>query len=324
VSVTPPAAVDAGRPTRLGDATASLDRVGLHRRAPDAARVCVGLATRGRPIEVQRIVERVRQQTLRPQQIVVACVNQGDVGELEESDDLMIAIGPPGLARQRNRVLANLAPDCEFVVFFDDDFWPRRDWLGVVVEAFRRDPDLACVTGNVVADGILGPGLSYAAAERAVDGEPSTPPQWRIDGYSPYGCNMAFRRSAIDGLRFDERLVLYGWLEDFDFGARVARGRGRLVRLGAAIGAHLGVKGARVSGLRLGYSQVMNPFYMRRKGTLSARGALRQILRNVCANAAKALWPEPYVDRRGRLLGNFIAVGDLARGRCTPERAERL
>jgi hypothetical protein len=324
VSVAPPATANAGRPAGYGALAASLNHVGLQSRAPETPRVCVGLATRGRPVEVQRIVERLRQQTLRPQAIVVACVDQGDVGELEESDDLTIALGPAGLARQRNRVLANLPPDSEFVVFFDDDFWPRRDWLGVVVEAFRRDPALACVTGNVVADGILGPGLSYAAAQRAVDGDPSVLPQWRIDGYSPYGCNMAFRRSAVEELRFDERLVLYGWLEDLDFGARVARRRGRLVKLGAAIGAHLGVKGGRVSGRRLGYSQIMNPFYMRRKGTLSARGALRRVLRNVCANAVKSLWPEPYVDRRGRLVGNFIAVGDLALGRCTPERAERL
>ncbi len=320
MSAAPPAAAGAAPPARFAAAAGLLDDVG----SPGAARLCVGVATRGRPVEVQRLVERLRQQTLRPQAIVIACVSESDVGALTESDELKILPGPAGSARQRNRVLANLPDDCEFVVFFDDDFWPRRDWLGIVVEAFRGDPALACVTGNVVADGILGPGLSYADAERAVDRDPSASPRWRIEGFSPYGCNMAFRRSAVEGMRFDERLVLYGWLEDLDFGARVARDRGRLVKLGAAIGAHLGVKGGRVSGRRLGYSQVMNPFYMNRKGTLSARGALRQVLRNLCANAAKSLWSEPYVDRRGRLVGNVIAVADLARGRCTPERAERL
>lgn len=288
-----------------------------------AARVCVCVATRGRPDEVERLVGRLREQTLRPQAIVIACVSRADVGALADDAQVKIVTGPAGLARQRNRALAAAPDDCEIAVFFDDDFWPRRDWLAVVAAAFRADPTLACVTGNVVADGILGPGLTYAEAERAVDGGPSARPTWRIDGYSPYGCNMAFRRSAIGGLHFDERLVLYGWLEDYDFGARVARS-GRLIKLGAAIGAHLGVKGGRVSGRRLGYSQIMNPFYMRRKGTMSPRGALRQALRNLCANAAKSLWPEPYVDRRGRLLGNFIAIDDLVRGRCTPERAERL
>ena len=291
--------------------------------ASAAARVGVCIATRGRPAEVARLVGRLRAQTLRPETIVIACVSRGDVGGLADDDAVKIVAGPAGLARQRNRALAALPDACEFAVFFDDDFWPRRDWLAEVVAAFRADPTLAGITGNVVADGILGPGLTYAEAERAVDGDPDARPTWRIDGHSPYGCNMAFRRSAIGGLHFDERLVLYGWLEDYDFGARVARS-GRLIKLGSAIGAHLGIKGGRVSGRRLGYSQLMNPFYMRRKGTMSPRGALRQVLRNLCANAAKSLWPESYVDRRGRLIGNFIAIDDLLRGRCTPERAERL
>ena len=322
------AAAGMAPPERMAFAPRAPDQTALPSRAPTAAattaHVCVGVATRGRPNEVTKLVERLRQQTLRPDVIVIACVNRRDVGALVEGDDLKILIGPAGLARQRNRILAALPDDCEFVVFFDDDFWPRRDWLATVVAAFHRQPALGCITGNVVADGILGPGLSYADAAQAVDHDSAPTPDWQIDGYSPYGCNMAFRRSAVEGLQFDERLVLYGWLEDYDFGARVAQGHNRLIKLGAAIGAHLGVKGGRVSGRRLGYSQIVNPFYMRRKGTMSTRAAVRQVLRNVCANAAKSLSPEPYVDRRGRLIGNFIAFGDLLRGRCTPERAGRL
>jgi Glycosyl transferase family 2 len=312
------------RPVTASALRAPGDLAPASRSDPSPASVCVGVATRGRPREVQKLVERLREQTAPPQAIIIACVSESDIGALAESEDLKILPGPAGSSRQRNRVLANLPGDCEFVVFFDDDFWPRRDWLTSVVAAFRAEPTLACVTGNVVADGILGPGLTYAEAERAVDGDPSFAPPWRIEGYSPYGCNMAFRCSAIEGLRFDERLVLYGWLEDLDFGALVARDRGRLTKLGAAVGAHLGVKVGRMAGRRVGYSQVMNPFYMNRKGTLSTRRTVLQVLRNVCANAAKLLRPEPYVDRRGRLIGNFMAAADVARGRITPERAESL
>ena len=137
-----------------------------------AARVGVCVATRGRPAEVARLVGRLREQTLRPEAIVVACVSRSDVGGLADDDEVQIVAGPAGLARQRNRALAALPDACEFAVFFDDDFWPRRDWLAEVVAAFRADPTLACITGNVVADGILGPGLTYAEAERAVDGDP--------------------------------------------------------------------------------------------------------------------------------------------------------
>ncbi len=68
----------------------------------------------------------------------------------------------------------------------------------------------------------------------------------------------------------------------------------------------------------------MNPVYMHRKNTMTTVEVVRQIGRNVTANLVKSLRPEPYVDRRGRLLGNLIATLDLLRLRLTPERAASL
>jgi GT2 family glycosyltransferase len=221
-------------------------------------------------------------------------------------------------------VLEQAAAEADYVVFFDDDFLPDDRWLEVVVAHFESDPSVAGVTGNVVADGILGPGLTFEEGDAALAGADRDGLDWRVEGYSPYGCNMAYRVAAIGGMRFDERLVLYGWLEDRDFGARVAATGRRLVKLGAALGVHLGVKRGRVSGRRLGYSQIANPSYMRAKGTISRRGAMKSALRNVAANLAKSPWPEPYIDRRGRLWGNALAALDLLKGVCEPERAERL
>ena len=138
-----------------------------------------------------------------------------------------------------------------------------------------------------------------------------------------YGCNMAFRVVDIAGHRFDERLPLYGWQEDTDFSRRVARGR-PILRLHGLRGVHLGVKRGRVSGVRFGYSQIVNPLYLVRKGTGTGRWAANLIGRNVLANAALSLRPEPEVDRFGRLKGNLIAAGHLLRGRCDPEFILRL
>jgi hypothetical protein len=41
-------------------------------------------------------------------------------------------------------------------------------------------------------------------------------------------------------------------------------------------------------------------------------------------NAARAAWPEPHVDRAGRLRGNLLAVWDLLRGRASPGRILEL
>ena len=228
------------------------------------------------------------------------------------------------MAGQRNVVLDQHPDRAEFVAFFGDDFYPHDDWLRVVYETFRNDQTVACITGNVVADGVCGPGLTYDDAVRQLRLHAPASYPWVTDGCSPYGCNMAFRVSATIRLRFDERLVSYGWLEDRDFGARIPKREGRLIKLGAARGVHLGTKNGRVSGRRLGYSQVMNPYYLKRKQTMTTSDALHHALKNISANAGKSIWPEPYVDRRGRLLGNLMAIGDILAGRCSPEWADRL
>jgi hypothetical protein len=89
-------------------------------------------------------------------------------------------------------------------------------------------------------------------------------------------------------------------------------------------GVHLGLKAGRVSGVRFGYSQVVNPIYLIRKGTVPVSFALPLILRNVAANILRSLRPEPHVDRRGRLRGNLRGFFHLLRGRVEPEHAQRL
>ncbi len=136
---------------------------------------------------------------------------------------------------------------------------------------------------------------------------------------------MGFRVAAIHdhGLRFDENLPLYGWLEDLDFCHQLSP-FGRIVKNERMTGVHLGVKTARGSGLRLGYSQIANPFYLWRKGTFHLDRALRLVSHNIFANLAKQFRCEPWVDRRGRALGNARALWDLVRGRLHPTRIREL
>jgi GT2 family glycosyltransferase len=120
-------------------------------------------------------------------------------------------------------------------------------------------------------------------------------------------------------LAFDEALPLYGWYEDIDLCRRLAP-HGRIVRVPAARGVHLGTKLGRTSGLRLGYSQIANPAYLARKGSYAWRRAAASMARNLAANLARSAAPEPWVDRSGRLRGNLIALSDLLRGRADPGR----
>lgn len=136
-----------------------------------------------------------------------------------------------------------------------------------------------------------------------------------------YGCNMAVRMDAVSrgGIRFDEKLPLYGWQEDVDFCRRLAP-QGRIVWSPALRGVHLGSKRGRSPGLRLGYSQVANPPYLIGKGTVSRSWALRLIGRNIAANLLGSLRTQGLVDRRGRLRGNLVALRDMVLGRMSPDR----
>ena len=91
------------------------------------------------------------------------------------------------------------------------------------------------------------------------------------------------------------------------------------------LGVHLGIKSGRVSGKRFGYSQIANPVYLIRKGTIPAAFALDSDRRATwLANVVRSVWPEPHIDRRGRLRGNILASAHLLSGRIEPEHILEL
>ena len=84
----------------------------------------------------------------RPAKILIACVEAADVEGLAAAPDLVVIASAPGLTLQRNAILDRLPGDCEFIVFFDDDFFPQREWLARAIAAFEARPDVACITGQ--------------------------------------------------------------------------------------------------------------------------------------------------------------------------------
>jgi glycosyltransferase involved in cell wall biosynthesis len=290
-----------------------------------APKICLIFPTRGRAEILKHVVAFVDRQTVKPDLIIVSCVSDEDVGDLPDQPGLIVVKGRPGLTVQRNHALDHVPDDFDVVIFLDDDFLMHGAWISEVLKALDSDLSIACVTGTVVADGIHGPGYSCDEGQAMLAKAGDLPERLIVAPTGgPYGCNMAFRASSIAGLRFDERLVLYGWQEDRDFGGQIWNRGGRVVRINTALGVHLGVKRGRVSGCRLGYSQVINPFYLVKKRTMPLRPALRHVMRNVASNLVRSVVPEPWVDRRGRLVGNLIGLWDCFRGRLTPERLERL
>jgi hypothetical protein len=83
---------------------------------------------------------------------------------------------------------------------------------------------------------------------------------------------------------------------------------------------HRGVKSARLSGVNFGYSQIANPLYLAKKGTMPAGMAYKLLTKNVIANHVRCLRPEPWVDRAGRVRGNWRGLRHLISGRLSPGR----
>jgi GT2 family glycosyltransferase len=288
-------------------------------------KVCVIFATRGRAELLKHVVDFVDSQTAKPELIIVSCVSDEDVGNLVSRPGMLVIKGKPGSSAQRNHALDQVPDDFDVVIFLDDDFLMHSTWIAEILKVFDSDPSIACITGTVIADGIGGPGFSFEEGRDILAGTCEIPARLTaVPTGGPYGCNMAFRARSIAGVRFDERLVLYGWQEDRDFGGQIWNLGGRVVRVNTALGVHLGVKRGRVSGRKFGYSQVINPLYLATKKTMPLRDAFDHVLRNVASNIVRSVAPEPWVDRRGRLKGNLIGIWDFVRGRLTPERAANL
>ncbi len=284
--------------------------------------LAIGIATRGRPAILAEVLHDLAAQTRAPDAIVVCHVTEDDIAALPARfPHIRFIAAPAGLPRQRNAILDAL-PGADAVLFLDDDFLAAPDYLRVTEQVLTAHPGCVVATGTVIADGAKGPGISVEEG-RAILARDSAPadPLAAQPHFNGYGCNMALRLEPMrdHALRFDENLPLYGWYEDLDLTRRLGA-HGAILRLAGARGVHLGSKSGRVPGQKLGYSQIANTVYLARKGTYPWNRALRSAARNMAMNAARAAFPEPWVDRAGRLRGNLIALGDLLRGRMHPMR----
>jgi GT2 family glycosyltransferase len=289
-------------------------------------RLVVIIPTFGRRQQLTRMLRHLENQHRLPDEVVVSAPDTTHVDTPGVTKfPVTYLFGATGSSAQRNNALTEALPKSDAVVFFDDDFVPADNYLQLVEHAFEENSDWAVVMGRPLHDGANNAGFTFeqglALLRDAHSLSRSTADV--VEHLGAYGCNMSARSRCIGDLRFDERLVLYGWQEDVDFTSQL-RNHGRIIELKAMTGVHLGIKSGRVSGLRFGYSQVANPLYLIQKGTVPATFALRLMARNILANAMKSIWPEEYIDRRGRLKGNLLAGFHWVKGQVEPEHILKL
>ena len=279
-----------------------------------AMKVAVAVASLGRPGNLRALLERLSLQSQLPFQVVLSMEKPSDCPDLSGLHfDVETVFGPRGSSVQRNRALDRLSNNADIVAFYDDDFVPSILSIQGIAETFAVFGRVNSITGLVLKDGVNGPGISAEEATEIVNAwdadRVAKTPEIIEDRFGCYGCNMAFRVSAVGKIRFDESLKGYAWFEDLDFSARVP---GRCIQTNAFAGVHCGEKAGREkSGRPLGYAQVANSIYLWRKGSLPFRFTFSSVLRHIAKNHIRMLHPEPWVDRKGRTIGNWAAIRDM-------------
>ncbi|WP_375400980.1 glycosyltransferase family 2 protein [uncultured Amnibacterium sp.] len=292
---------------------------------PDARAVVV-IASAGRPHLLRTVIGDVDALTGDGIEKVLSVPDAASLPDgVGEGDGWRIVTGTRGLAAQRNAAMDTLRGD-PVVFFFDDDATIRRDYVVNALAFFGDHPSVVGVTGRVLLDGAVSgevPVETARAALAASSADPRTGAWTRAREL--YGCNFAVRTSGAPGLRFDSRLPLYSWLEDHDFARRLMP-YGVLAKVDDCVIVHRAAAsgGGRQAHERLGYSQVMNPYYLWRKGSFPFWLLLNETIKRVAKNLVYSVGGSEREWRRRRVHGNALACADIVRRRITPERIAEL
>ncbi len=269
------------------------------------------ISSLGRPHTLHETVAALARQTTSPCAIVVSLCDAESL--LEETVRLALVrkiYGAKGLTRQRNNALPEIPTEAEYVLFLDDDVELAANYLESMERLLDGEPNVVLASGVSAMDGLRR--ARALTREEAVEAVRRHRCENKIEAAEgAYGCNMFVRRSLLETFRFDERLPLDGWLEDYDFSVR-CRGKGRVVWNFAICVAHIGAQRMGPErGLLVGYSQIANSFYLWQKGVIPSFARLLGKFWLPAGARGRRLFPAA----TGTDSRSHLALGDRSRAR---------
>ena len=288
------------------------------------------IASHGRPVILQQVMTHLLLQRRVPDEIVISAVGHDDISAAIATDFRVRSVfGSVGLTCQRNRGISCLIDTADVIAFIDDDFLVGDDYFLNMERIFEQDDSIVGVNGEIIADGANSPGFTFEEGLRLGQQyrlRKTMPVTRELSGRYAEGCNgiIACRTANIGSIRFDEPLPLYGWQEDLDFCGALRRS-GRLVRTNLVWGIHLRTKRGKGSEVRTRvFTGCQSSLYCSGRATCHLPMHSNWLRRTSSPTRIKSIRPESYVDRRGRLRGNFIGMFHLMTGRLTPEYILKL
>jgi GT2 family glycosyltransferase len=212
-------------------------------------KISVVIATMNRSSDLEKLMASLMAQTRLPDEVLIVDQSTDGMTRKVAEDVRASHAGKPfqlrylvqeekSLVKARNVGLSEAMGD--IITFFDDDVVLFEDYMELVERRFENDVTLGALSGNVVLperlsgwkwrlrqalmrfflvsrfDGrMTASGFGYPIYEREIE-------------HPMYvemlpGCNMSYRKEAIQGERFDEWFTGYGYREDADFSYRVSQ-----------------------------------------------------------------------------------------------------
>jgi GT2 family glycosyltransferase len=187
--------------------------------AADGARLALIVPTYRRPADLERCLRAVARQVRAPDQLIIV-VRQDDEAthavlrqpESAALAPMIVTVEEGGVVAALNAGMAAAAP-ADIIAFTDDDAAPRVDWLRLIEAGFAADSALGGLGGR---DWVYQHGRLEDASEPVVGRitwfgrcighhHHGVGPAREVDTLK--GVNMAFRARALEGVRFDTRLL---------------------------------------------------------------------------------------------------------------------
>jgi glycosyltransferase involved in cell wall biosynthesis len=294
--------------------------------------ISVVICSVNRAAILHETVLSIGQQIYQPAEIlIVSPAKEHVLGETLEIPGVRFILSPLGLPVQRNVGLDQVREECDLIAFFDDDIELSKSYLQEITKLFSANESILIASGRLLEDGGRGAIISRQQAHNlcaeydSVTTDADAVPRYSSSN-SAYGCNMVVRYVAAKKVRFDEGLPLYAWLEDRDYSHRITKSLHPPVEFEDAVAVHLGARSGRIGGVRMGFSEIVNPIYLWRKNrTFTLRYILVQYwTRCIAGNILGILSHDVEYDRVGLLKGNLIGLQHVLCGSCNPAHITEL
>lgn len=250
------------------------------------------IATFNRANELSRCLQKIEDGKICPERVII--VDASPVSGFHYNGKLNVLYvhtDRTGSSVQRNIGIHLLNAETEIVTFLDDDFYVDESYFENLYKAFKEDGTLIGAEGALRQDG-----------KRIYE-----PQKENIVLTSLYGCNMSYRVSKLQGIRFDENLKLYAFKEDWDFSYRMSK-KGVMKRLHLCTGVHEQSQNKPVNDRKMGYMVIANDCYLKRKNKIFSYKDICYYVAYLAKHLIKGLWSK---NSSERFRGGYMVCGML-------------